>query len=160
MAPEQSKDYAVGVLFVHGMGEQNQGDSVTEMETRSPIGCQWLAPPEKKAGFKIREARLRSGSAVLTGEPDHPIGGQAHISVTITDESKTPPVKQEWRLAESWWAATFRQATLFELVTWAFSAGPWLIASQRAGLENRFTSAAARIGALCGRRSTPSRPSS
>lgn len=145
MAPEQSKkSYAVGVLFVHGMGEQVQGDSVTEMgDALTDWLRKWLALPEKTANFKIREARLRSGSAVLTDEADHPIGGQAHISVTITDEAKTPPVKQEWRLAESWWASTFRQATLFELVTWAFSAGPWLIASQRAGLRNRFAGAAA-----------------
>jgi len=137
----KGKEYAVGVLFVHGMGEQVQGDSVTEMgDALTEWLRKWLAPVEKSV-FKIREARLRSGGQVFAGEPDHPIGGQAHVSVTISDETKTPPAKQEWQLAESWWATTFRQATLFELVTWAFSAGPWLIASQRAGLENRFRSA-------------------
>ncbi|MEX1072767.1 MAG: hypothetical protein WED86_03620, partial [Chloroflexota bacterium] len=126
----------------HGMGEQVQGDSVTEMgDALTEWLRKWLAPIEKSV-FKIRDATLRSGGQVLGGEPDHPIGGQAHVSVTIGDETKTPPTKQHWRLAESWWATTFRQATLFELVTWAFSAGPWLIASQRAGLENRFRSAA------------------
>lgn len=137
-----SKKYAVGVLFVHGMGEQVQGDSVTEMgDALTEWLRKWLAPVEKSV-FKIRDAQLRSGGQVLGGEPDHPIGGQAHVSVTIGDDTKSPPAKQEWRLAESWWATTFRQATFFELVTWAFSAGPWLIASQRAGLENRFRSAA------------------
>lgn len=137
-----SKKYAVGVLFVHGMGEQIQGDSVTEMgDALTEWLRKWLAPVEKSV-FKIRDAQLRSGGQVLGGEPDHPIGGQAHVSVTIGDDTKSPPAKQEWRLAESWWATTFRQATFFELVTWAFSAGPWLIASQRAGLENRFRSAA------------------
>ena len=143
MDPERpGKEYAVGVLFVHGMGEQVQGDSVTDMgDALTEWLRRWL-DPIKTANFKIREAKLRTGGQVLGGEPDHPIGGQAHVSVTITDESKEQPVKQEWRLAESWWATTFRQATLFELVTWAFSAGPWLIASQRAGLENRFRKAA------------------
>ena len=137
-----SKQYAVGVLFVHGMGEQVQGDSVTEMgDALTEWLRKWLAPVEKSV-FKIRDAVLRSGGQVLGGEPDHPIGGQAHVSVTIGDDSKTPPAKQQWRLAESWWATTFRQATLFELVTWAFSAGPWLIASQRAGIQNRLRSAA------------------
>lgn len=137
-----SKKYAVGVLFVHGMGEQVQGDSVTEMgDALTEWLRKWLAPVEKSV-FKIRDAQLRSGGQVLGGEPDHPIGGQAHVSVTIGDDTKSPPAKQEWRLAESWWATTFRQATFFELVTWAFSAGPWLIASQRAGLGNRFRSAA------------------
>ncbi|MEX2137385.1 MAG: hypothetical protein WEB29_10630 [Chloroflexota bacterium] len=147
MDPEQAngtpkKPYAVGILFVHGMGEQVQGDSVTDMgDALTEWLRKWLAPVEKSV-FKIRDATLRSGGQVLGGEPDHPIGGQAHVSVTIGDETKTPPAKQKWRLAESWWATTFRQATFFELVTWAFSAGPWLIASQRAGLENRFRSAA------------------
>ena len=137
-----SEHYDVGILFVHGMGEQVQGDSVTEMgDALTGWLHRWLAPIET-ADFKIRDAVLRSGGQVLGGEPDHPIGGQAHVSVTITDKSKKPPVKQEWRLAESWWATTFRQATFFELVTWAFSAGPWLIASQRAGIQNRFRSAA------------------
>jgi hypothetical protein len=138
----EPKPYRVGVLFVHGMGEQAQGDSVTEMgDALTEWLRKWLAPVEKSV-FKIREARLRSGGQVLGGTPGHPIGGQAHVSVTIADESKEPRAEQEWLLAESWWATTFRQATLFELVTWAFSAGPWLIASQRAGLENRFRAAA------------------
>lgn len=148
MDPEQppdaasSKDYAVGVLFVHGMGEQEQGDSVTEMgDALTDWLRKWLAPVEKSV-FKIREAKLRSGGQVLGGMPNHPIGGQAHVSVTIADESKEHRTQQEWRLAESWWASSFRQATFFELVTWAFSAGPWLIASQRAGLANRFRGAA------------------
>jgi hypothetical protein len=141
MDPEP-KPYRVGVLYVHGMGEQNQGDSVTEMgDALTDWLRRWLAPVEKSV-FKIREAKLRTGGQVLGGQPDHPIGGQAHASVTISDESKEPPTRQEWRLAESWWATTFRQATFFELVTWAFSAGPWLIASQRAGLQNRFRTAA------------------
>jgi hypothetical protein len=138
----EPKPYRVGVLYVHGMGEQEQGDSVTEMgDALTEWLRKWLAPVER-SDFKVREAKLRSGGQVLGGQPDHPIGGQAHVSVTITDESTDPPLQQEWRLAESWWAATFRQATFFELVAWAFSAGPWLIASQRAGLEMRFRSAA------------------
>ena len=136
------KPYSVGVLYVHGMGEQEQGDSVTDMgDELTEWLRKWLAPVPK-ADFKIREARLRTGDQVLAGTPDHPIGGEAHVSITITDESKQPPAVQEWLLAESWWAKTFRQATFTELVAWAFSAGPWLIASQRAGLENRFNAAA------------------
>jgi hypothetical protein len=146
MDSERTKDYAVGILYVHGMGEQAQGDSVTEMgDALTEWLRKWLAPVDK-AVFKIREAKLRTGGQVIGGNPDHPIGGQAHVSVTISDESKDEPVKQEWLLAESWWASTFRQATFFELVAWTFSAGPWLIASQRARLEDRFNADAASQG--------------
>jgi hypothetical protein len=133
--PPEEK-YAVGILFVHGMGEQVQGDSVTEM---GDALTEWLRKWLPDKAFKIREARLRSGGQVTGDNPDHPIGGQAHVSVAITDPSKKEPVKQEWLLAESWWASTFRQATFFELVAWTFSAGPWLIASQRARLVDRFS---------------------
>jgi hypothetical protein len=143
------KPYSVGVLYVHGMGEQEQGDSVTDMgDELTEWLRKWIAPVPK-ADFKIREARLRTGGQP-TGTPDHEVGGEAHVSVTITDGTMQPPAVQEWLLAESWWAKSFRQATFTELVAWAFSAGPWLIASQRAGLENRFRAAAAvgRYGLL------------
>jgi hypothetical protein len=136
------KPYSVGVLYVHGMGEQEQGDSVTDMGDELTEWLRKWISPVPKADFKIREAKLRAGGQVLAGTPDHPIGGEAHVSVIITDGSKDPPAVQEWLLAESWWAKSFRQATFPELVAWAFSAGPWLIASQRAGLEARFRSAA------------------
>ncbi len=137
------KRYRVGVLFVHGMGEQEQGDSVTEMgDALTEWLRKWLGNVPD-ARFKIREAKLRSGSQPVTGTPDHPIGGQAHVSVTISDESKNPLPDQEWLLTESWWAKGFRQASFGELVAWAISAGPWLIASQRMGLETRFMAAAA-----------------
>jgi hypothetical protein len=141
---QPAEHYDVGILFVHGMGEQNQGDSVTEMgDALTEWLRKWLK--NSKIGrpvFKVRDARLRSGGQVSEGTPDHPIGGQAHVSVTISDATKDDPFpQQQWLLAESWWATTFRQATFIELVAWAFSAGPWLIASQRAGLENRFEAA-------------------
>jgi hypothetical protein len=141
---QPEEHYDVGILFVHGMGEQNQGDSVTEMgDALTEWLRKWLKNSKiGKPVFKVREAKLRSGGQVLEGTPDHPIGGQAHVSVTISDATKDNPLPpQQWLLAESWWATTFRQATFIELVAWAFSAGPWLIASQRAGLKNRFEAA-------------------
>ncbi len=141
---QPQEHYDVGILFVHGMGEQNQGDSVTEMgDALTEWLRKWLKNSKiGKPVFKVKEARLRSGGQVMEGTPDHPIGGQAHVSVTISDATKDNPLPpQQWLLAESWWATTFRQATFIELVAWAFSAGPWLIASQRAGLKNRFEDA-------------------
>ena len=38
----------VGILFVHGMGEQVQGDSVTEMgDALTEWLRKWLAPPQE-----------------------------------------------------------------------------------------------------------------
>lgn len=132
------KPYVVGVLFVHGMGEQERGDTITEM---GDALTEWLRQRLEHvpgADFKIRGALLRVGETVPSGQTDDTLGGQAHVAVTIFTKSRRgPPREQDWLLAESWWAGAFRQASFFELVTWAIAVGPWLIASQRAGIGRR-----------------------
>jgi hypothetical protein len=45
-----SKKFAVGVLFVQGIGKQVQGDSVTEMGDALPAWLRkWLAPVERSS---------------------------------------------------------------------------------------------------------------
>lgn len=122
----KKKAYRVGVLFVHGMGEQERGDTITQMgDALTEWLRQWIAHVPG-ADFKIRGAQLRGGE-----------GGQAHVAVTIFSPTPRGMREQEWLLAESWWAAAFRQATVLELVMWMIAAGPWLIASQRAGIGRR-----------------------
>ncbi len=129
------KPYAVGVLFVHGMGEQERGDTVTEMGDALTEWLRQRLDQVAGADFKIRGALLRTGETVPSGQTDDTLGGQAHVAVTIFTKSRRgPPKEQDWLLAESWWAGAFRRASLLELVTWAIAAGPWLIASQRAGI--------------------------
>lgn len=133
----KEKPYRVGVLFVHGMGEQERGDTITQMgDALTEWLRQWIAHVPG-ADFKIRGAQLRAGEAVASDTPDDALGGQAHVAVTLFSPTPDGTYEQEWLLAESWWAADFRQATLLELVMWMIAAGPWLIASQRAGIGRR-----------------------
>ena len=128
-----AKQYRIGLLFVHGMGEQARGDTVTEMgDALTEWLRRWLS--ERGAGFRIREATLREESGASTGP-------SAHVSVVLTDERG---VAQEWLLAESYWAGAFRPATFRELVMWAVSVGPWLIASQGSGIHRRVWGAEVR----------------
>ncbi|MDP9468129.1 MAG: hypothetical protein M3P32_05235, partial [Chloroflexota bacterium] len=132
------KEYEVGVVFVHGMGEQERGDTITEMgEALTEWLRHWLeAVPG--ADFKIRGALLRSGGAAPSGQTDDALGGQAHVAVRIfTKSASGPPKQQNWLLAESWWAGAFRQASFMEVATWLIAVGPWIIASQRAGIGRR-----------------------
>jgi len=133
------KKFRVGVLFVHGMGQQERGDTVTEMGDALTGWLKSWLDHAKGAGadFKIRGAILRTGESAPSGPADDTLGGQAHVAVTIIKRTRTRDTKQEWLLAESWWAGAFRPASLMELVTWAIAAGPWLIASQRAGIGRR-----------------------
>ena len=136
-ARAKAKRYRVGVLFVHGMGAQERGDTVTEMgDALTDWLRRWLGQVSG-ADFKIRGALLRTGDTVPSGPGVDALGGQAHVAVTITTTTRSGPRKQEWLLAESWWAEAFRQASFLEVATWAIAAGPWLIASQRAGIGKR-----------------------
>lgn len=121
------------MLFVHGMGEQGRGDTVTEM---GDALTEWLRRwiDARGAGFRIRAATLREDGGAST-EPS------ARVAVVLTDEEG---VAQEWLLAESWWAGAFRPATFRELVVWAVSVGPWLIASQGSGIHRRVWGAEVR----------------
>ena len=117
------RPYKVGVLFVHGMGEAERGDTVTQMgDSLSEWLRRWI---EQSPGqdFKIRGARLREDSDAAQGETG--------VSVVLTDADGR---SQVWLLAESWWAGAFRPATFGELAVWAVSVGPWLIASQASGI--------------------------
>jgi hypothetical protein len=132
---EPPERFRLGVLFVHGMGEQVRGDTITEMgDAVTEWLRRWLEPG---ADFKIRSAQLRTGDVVPSGPSDSALGGQAHVVVTIDDKTPGSARSQKWLLAESWWAGAFRQATFMEVAIWAVAAGPWLIASQRAGIGKR-----------------------
>lgn len=131
------KPYQLGILFVHGMGQQERGDTITQMG--DALG-EWLRKRlanGEAAGtdFSIREAELRGSQSAATSSGS--VSGRAHASVLITGRDKNAKRREQWLLAESWWADAFRPATLSELVAWAIAVGPWLIASQAAGLRRR-----------------------
>lgn len=136
--PQEPKPYRLGILFVHGMGEQERGDTITQMgDALSDWFRRSLANREERVtDFSIREATLR-GSQSTTGTTAVSVSGLAHASVVLTGPDKEGTRSEEWLLAESWWADAFRPATFSELAAWAIAVGPWLIASQEAGLRQR-----------------------
>jgi len=143
-----AKKYRVGLLFVHGMGQQERGDTITQMGDALTAWLKgWLAEVPG-ADFKIRGAVLRTGGTGETGPTDDTLGGQAHVAVTIITKPRTRETRQEWLLAESWWAGAFRPASFMELATWAIAVGPWLIASQRAGIGERVRLPTGPLGGL------------
>ena len=140
--PERPK--RLGILFVHGMGEQERGDTITQMgDALTEWLRRWIKVDPTK-DLVIREATLRDTPQATAPATDLPndtaaqrvTGPAAHATVEIIDKAD-PARNQQWLLAESWWADAFRQATFGELVVWAISVGPWLIASQRQGVVRR-----------------------
>ena len=139
--PVMPQRYRLGVLFVHGMGEQARGDTLTEMgDALSEWLRRWVrALPG--VDVTLREASLRTPDeeppdvAEARDRPHLP-GPGAHVSVTLEDANHAS-LNQEWVLAESWWASAFRPATFGELAMWLISVGPSVIAFQRVGIVNR-----------------------
>lgn len=98
----RAKQYRLGLLFVHGMGEQERGDTITQMgDALTEWLRRWIRPP---GNFTIREATLREGHETSVGTT----GPSSHVSVVLTDADGS---SQEWLLAESFWAGAFRPAT-------------------------------------------------
>lgn len=137
---QQSRDrlglrrkFDLGVLLVHGMGEQARGDILTEEGDRI-FG--WLrrrveGPPGAGDDYGDVDvldvvARQQSPDAIPA----------AHAVVRIAPPAgKGSPA--HWVLAESLWADVFRQATFGELAGWAVTVGPWVFATQVAGIWRR-----------------------
>jgi len=129
--------YDLGILLVHGLGEQGRGDTLTEQGDRL---IQWLrrrvGSHEGDRGPKVHlldvAARQRSTDAIPS----------AHAVVRITPRagSGTPETTGEpahWVVAESFWADVFRPATFGEMAGWCVTAGPWVFATQVAGMRRR-----------------------
>jgi hypothetical protein len=132
--PPQEKTYRLGILFVHGMGQQERGDTITQM---GDALTEWLRRWLGNDRFSLRDATLRSQETAAAGTTSPSASGRANATVVLTRRKDDPEPGDKWLLAESWWADAFRQATLGELVAWAIGVGPWLIASQAAGVEQR-----------------------
>ena len=125
----------IGILFVHGMGEQERGDTLTQMGDAVSEWIRRAVQDNKDVDFSIRHAILRSGEQ---GPDDDEVslGATAHVTIRIADR-RDPSRTQEWLLAESWWADVFRPATFGETALWAIAVGPSVITGQLVNLVRR-----------------------
>jgi len=133
---EASKDrvgidqFDLGVLLVHGIGEQQRGDTLTEAGDQI---FRWLqlrveTPSDRKGDVTVLEvvARPPSGDAISA----------AHAVVRIAPPEGVERAKH-WIVAEAWWAEVFRPATFNEMVGWCITVGPWVFATQVTGIARR-----------------------
>jgi hypothetical protein len=145
--PPPAEDRAeLGILFVHGMGDQQRGDTVTEM---GGALYEWLHTHLRDAPLQptIRHASLRSAhpeigdgaSIVITFDP--PSDDETAAGTRTGTSPQAPAAKlsdsPRWILRESWWADAFAPASFLETAVWAFGAGPWMIASQLGAISRR-----------------------
>jgi len=138
MSATVGKRYDTAILFVHGMGEQQRGDTLTDM---GEAVSEWLRRRlvEPSDAPTIRCATLRSDSQSTA----------AAAEAEITFGASEMPIR--WLLKESRWADSFRPASFVETMLWGVSVGPWMMAYQanalRAGGPARRCCAGLRVSA-------------
>jgi hypothetical protein len=133
-AAKPAKTFELGILFIHGMGEQARGDTITQM---GDAFTEWLRRWLSNDRFRLQDANLRSREGTVAGTISPATSGRANATVVLQRTNDPGDEGQRWLLAESWWADAFRPATFGELAWWAIGVGPWLIAGQLAGLQQR-----------------------
>lgn len=131
------RDYRLGIVLVHGMGEQKRGDTIT------PVGdalVRWLR--RRLTGSDIDLVVRRA--SLLTQEESRP--AELEVAFERAGESAPDSDPPRWLIRESHWAEAFRQATFFETATWLITVGPWLITSQLLGVRRRASAAGPLAG--------------
>jgi hypothetical protein len=112
MSPESTAPpIALGLVLVHGVGEQGRGTTLlTWLDTI--VGTIETATAGRVA-VEVERATL-TGSAA----------GPPHAVVRLRGEG----VDERWLAAEAWWAQTFVAPSFGQLASWSFRAVPWTIA--------------------------------
>lgn len=100
-------EFELGVLVVHGIGDQKQGATLT---TWVDALSNWLGHRHTGSPLipRVRRAVLR------------PNDGPAHVELNVRDDDDN----QTWLFAEGWWASTFDPPTFGELWSWSFISVP------------------------------------
>jgi hypothetical protein len=117
---------ALGVLLVHGIGEQAQGETLTKFA--EPI-VDWIRD------WLYRESAVGSFIASTPVDaalrpPLLPSGTPAHARVVIgarPERSTEAALAQEWLFAEAWWGPQVLTPPISSFTMWLVTRGPWLL---------------------------------
>src|SRR5687767_11624572 len=107
----------LGVLFVHGIGSQLRGQTLTECVS-ALVGC-WLPRVDRGGGDAVVERTVLTAGA----------GGYepAHSILDLRANRDAEPCRV--LLAESWWASEFVAPPFREIASWVLTYGSWVVIS-------------------------------
>jgi hypothetical protein len=142
MSTDGKPTHTLGILFVHGIGEQREGDTLTCFG--EPL-ITWIRgwirghgifsfrePLSKEARETLEQNQVRADGVELTTaelfpslrQSTHPPHSIADIR--ITHEQNEGQRRQSWLMAECWWGEQVQPPPVFTLLAWMFSRGPWI----------------------------------
>lgn len=121
----KSTRYKLGVLWVHGIGEQQPGETLTQFGT--PVIAwlrRWLEPDYAKSvmgDVEVSSAQMR--------DPQGDSGAPAHASLRLRVWPTGGGMKteQQWLFAEGHWGAQVHEPKLRTFLAWLVTRGPWMV---------------------------------
>jgi hypothetical protein len=133
-APAAEPKPTLGILFVHGIGEQKPGETLVTFA--DPISS-WLTRWLTRGRQTEADVGSGSGKIVVTDTELVPGEGPAHCRLTIDAPGEDLGGERRWLLAESCWAETFRPPKTTALMTWLLLIIPYMILVQFYALFQR-----------------------
>lgn len=115
--------HQLGILFVHGVGEQRRGQVLTSFG--DPLIRTLEAWVEGRARGKIRAVKGVLSPAPSGFEPLHAVVSVDYCIEKHDNEEARPTAL--WLLTESWWAGDFQHPPFAKLAGWLLTTGAWAI---------------------------------
>jgi hypothetical protein len=135
VSSENAKEYEVGVLFVHGIGEQEPGETlIGYADPMRDFIHQWLTNA-RGAGCKYDGGYCTLQRAELNPPEDPHDQEPARLDLLMvasekqTNLEKNNLVISTWLLAECHWAKSFPPPSAFDVTRWSIPVVPWAVAS-------------------------------
>lgn len=123
--PGEDMKPELGVLFVHGIGEQPQANTLLRFATPMIKWLRdWLEQPSAH-GVNTPRGQLRIEQSILA-PPLLQDAQPAHVLISMDCPASGP---SKWLLAESWWASEFRRPPFSQIAGWLLTVGTWVILS-------------------------------
>jgi hypothetical protein len=108
------------VLFVHGIGDQQQGSTLLRWGGAVVSWLdRWLATREPGQEPQVE-------IVAIDPRPGPDVAGHCEVALSLPDAAASQPIRQQWLLAESWWASVISPPRFGQLARWAVPMTPWL----------------------------------
>lgn len=123
--------HELGVLFVHGIGQSKQGETLARFGEPLRAAIAELAQPASVPGAAAGQStQVKVDAAWLSPpHPDDPCRAELQIENVQALRRRGPAISSRWLLAEAWWAAQFPPPSFSEIAIWATSALPGTLLS-------------------------------
>ncbi len=126
--------HELGVLFIHGIGEQARGDTL--LGVAEPF-YEWVRRWTEGARQDAEPGPDNQSPhdppvdlvSVAFNQKDTGVPPNATIRVSLTPSRGEKPRPVTWLFAESHWAQSFPQPSFAEVTGWSMRAVPWVLAS-------------------------------